>query len=122
VGHDVAFIVALWAMARLVASRPLLRVHVRLVIVSLALVLGLAVPSSLGGTAFVDWRFPVMAAFAAVAALRPDGPFLVGCRWARSMLSRQPSADHPTPARRRGTAELPPSGSGASMADWPIVT
>ena len=70
---DTAFVFVFWAMARLVAAGRLLRVHTGLVIVSLGLLaLALAMPSTLGGTAFVDWRLPVMAAFTLIAALRPN--------------------------------------------------
>jgi hypothetical protein len=70
---DTAFIFALWAMARLIADERLLRVHAGLVIVSLGLfALVPVMPSDLGGTAFVDWRLPVMGGFTLIAALRPN--------------------------------------------------
>jgi hypothetical protein len=69
---DVAFVAALWVMARIVASGALLRVHTGLLIIALGLLtMALLVPSVLGGTAFVDWRFPIMAVLTAAAALRP---------------------------------------------------
>lgn len=68
---DLAAAAALWAAARVAASGPL-RWHMGLVLGSLCLVgLAIAVPPTLGGTAFVDWRFPVMAAFTGVASIRP---------------------------------------------------
>lgn len=69
---DTVAVLLLWAAARLVASGPLLRYHAGLMLSALGLLaLAVLVPSTLGGTAFVDWRFPVMAVLTAAAALRP---------------------------------------------------
>jgi hypothetical protein len=69
---DLCVALALWAIARLAASGALLRVHTGLLVVALGLfTLALVVPSMLAGTAFVDWRFPIMAAFSLFAAIRP---------------------------------------------------
>ena len=69
---DLCVALALWAIARLAASGALLRVHTGLLVVALGLfTLALAAPSMLGGTAFVDWRFPIMAALSVVTAIRP---------------------------------------------------
>jgi hypothetical protein len=69
---DIAVVVILWTMARLAASGPLLRIHAGLVTAAVGLLaLALLVPSEADGTAFVDWRFPIMAALTLVAALRP---------------------------------------------------
>ena len=69
---DIAAVLLLWAAARLVASGPLLRCHAGLVLAALSLVvLAVIVPSTLGGTAFVDWRFPIMAVLTAASSSRP---------------------------------------------------
>jgi hypothetical protein len=69
---DLCVALALWAIARLAASKALLRVHTGLLVVALGLfILALVMPSMLGGTAFVDWRFPIMAALSLVTAIRP---------------------------------------------------
>lgn len=69
---DVVFVLLLWAAARLAASGSLLRYHSGLMLSALGLVaLAILIPSTLGGTAFVDWRFPIMAILTATAALRP---------------------------------------------------
>ncbi len=70
---DIVAVLLLWAAARLVASGPLLRCHAGLLLAALGLVvLAVLVPSTLGGTAFVDWRFPIMAVLTAAASFRPD--------------------------------------------------
>lgn len=76
---DAAFIlglavpVALGAFGWLASAVLSLRAHAGLAVAALGLV-GLAIlaPSDVAGTGYVDWRFPIMAALAAVAALRPD--------------------------------------------------
>ena len=69
---DLCVALALWAIARLAASGDLLQVHVGLLVVALVFfALALVVPSMLGGTAFVDWRFPIMATFSVATAIRP---------------------------------------------------
>jgi len=69
---DCVAVLSLWVAARLVASAPLLRCHAGLLLCALGLiVLALLIPSELGGTALIDWRFPVMALFTAAAAVRP---------------------------------------------------
>ena len=76
---DLCVALALWAIARLAASGALLRVHTGLLVVALGLfTLALAAPSMLGGTAFVDWRFPIMAALSVVTAIRPVAPLQPG--------------------------------------------
>jgi hypothetical protein len=64
--------VAVGAVGWLAASRASMRVHVGLATAALGLgLLAVLVPSTLSGTGFVDWRFPIMAALTAAAALRP---------------------------------------------------
>ena len=70
---DLAAIFLLCAIARIFASGPLLRCHAGLMLGALGLLLvTVLIPSTLGGTAFVDWRFSIMAVLTAVAALRPS--------------------------------------------------
>ena len=76
---DVAFMlglavpIALAAIGWLVSAAPSLRAHAGLAIAALGLAgLAILVPATIGGTGFVDWRFPIMAALTGVAALRPD--------------------------------------------------
>ncbi|CAA9271578.1 MAG: hypothetical protein AVDCRST_MAG08-3224 [uncultured Acetobacteraceae bacterium] len=82
---DFAVVLALWGVGRVASSASMLRVHAGLLFAALGLLaLALVLPSSLGGTAFVDWRFPIMALLVAVAALRPGlrgsrGPALAAC-------------------------------------------
>jgi hypothetical protein len=69
--------------ARAVAAPapPPLRVHAGLLIATAGLLLlAVVTPSDLGGTACLDWRFPVMAVLAGAAALRPEfrSPRLAG--------------------------------------------
>jgi len=55
------------------ASAPLLWVHAGLLVAALLLAaVAVLMPSSLGGTAFVDWRLPIMALLAAAAGSRPE--------------------------------------------------
>lgn len=82
---DMGTVLALWAAARVASSASMLRVHAGLLIAAVGLLaLALVVPGSLGGTAFVDWRLPIMALLAAVAAVRPGfqdsrGPAVAAC-------------------------------------------
>ena len=69
---DLPAVVLLWAAARLAASGALLRCHAGLLLGTLGLVvLAVLVPPTLGGTAFVDWRFSIMAVLTGVAAIQP---------------------------------------------------
>ncbi|MFL5279706.1 MAG: hypothetical protein ACJ8AW_01575 [Rhodopila sp.] len=69
---DLGAILLLWASARLLASAAMLRYHAGLLLGALGLVaLALVVPSNLGGTALVDWRFPIMAVLTTTVAIRP---------------------------------------------------
>ena len=69
---DIGAVLLLWAAVRLAASGPMLRCHAGLMFCALTLLaLMVLVPSTLGGTAFVDWRFPIMAVLTAAAAFRP---------------------------------------------------
>ncbi len=86
---DALFVLALWGMARvlplLAGGRGAGRAQVGLRLVGVGLVaLAVAVPSVLGGTAGVDWRFPVMAMLTLAAAVRPGlatarGAAVAGC-------------------------------------------
>ncbi len=70
---DIVAVLLLWAAALLAASGPLLRCHAGLLFSALGLVvLAVFVPSTLGGTGFVDLRFPIMAILTAAACLRPN--------------------------------------------------
>lgn len=69
---DILAVALLWAAARLIAFGPMLRCHAGLMFCVLGFVaLAILVPFALGGTALVDWRFPIMAVLTAAAALRP---------------------------------------------------
>lgn len=80
---DFTFVVGFWAM---VHALPVLRrwvggvrMHAGLLLAAgTLLLLGLVTPGVLGGTAFADWRFPVMALFTALAAIRPEWPGRAG--------------------------------------------
>lgn len=70
---DIPVALLLWVAVRLAAPSSLLRCHAGLMFGALGLVaLAVLVPSTLGGTAFVDWRFSIMAVLTAAAALRPS--------------------------------------------------
>jgi hypothetical protein len=70
---DVAAVLFLWVAIRIMAPRKVLQCHAGLIVGAGGLVfLAIVVPSTLGGTAFVDWRFPIMAILTGVAAIRPD--------------------------------------------------
>lgn len=70
---DCVFAVAVVVTVWLVASRRGGQAHWGLLVAACGLLaLAVATPSPLGGTLFVDWRFPIMALFAAAAALRPE--------------------------------------------------
>lgn len=69
---DVLAMLLLVLASRITAANPALQRHAGLLLASLGLVaLALLCPSTLGGTAFVDWRFPVMAILTVAAAVRP---------------------------------------------------
>ncbi len=70
---DLASLLVLYIFARVMASRPLLRTHAGLLAAACGLtVISVLMPSPFAGTAFVDWRFPIMALLTGVAAVRPE--------------------------------------------------
>lgn len=70
---DALAVLLLYAAGRLVGVRALARAHGGLLLGAAgALALALLTPPVVGGTACVDWRFPVMAVLTAVAAFRPE--------------------------------------------------
>lgn len=76
VAHDVwidlAAVLSLWAAARLAGRADMFKAHAGLLLAAVGLLaLSVALPQDLFGTAFVNWRFPVMALLTAVAAVRP---------------------------------------------------
>ena len=55
------------------ARRGQVRAHAGLLVTAAGLfVLAIAIPSTLGGTSLIDWRFPIMAVLCALAATRPE--------------------------------------------------
>lgn len=70
---DVMAILLLLAAAWVGTSGAIPRCHAGLMFGALGLMtFAVMSPSALGGTAFVDWRFPIMAILTAAAALRPE--------------------------------------------------
>ena len=58
--------------SRITASEPAPQRHAGLLLASFGLVLlAFLCPDTLGGTAFLDWRFPIMAVLTAASAIRP---------------------------------------------------
>ncbi len=73
---DLAFAAAVAAPLTLALAVGRVQAHAGLLIAAAGLlVLALAAPTFLAGTWWIDNRFPVMAAFALVAGLRPELPF-----------------------------------------------
>lgn len=69
---DALAMLLLMLASRITAADPMLQRHAGLLLASLGLILlALLCPGTLGGTAFLDWRFPIMAVLTAAAALRP---------------------------------------------------
>ena len=84
---DMAFVLALWAVARVMPGRTAIMGHAGLLLVAGGLALfALGVPSVLAGTAGVDWRFPVMAVLTLVAAVRPGFRTARAGHWAACAL------------------------------------
>ena len=69
---DLIFVLTLWTAAIFIASRCVRQVYAGLMLSAVGLVaLAILVPFMVSDTMCVDWRFPIMAALTAAAALRP---------------------------------------------------
>ena len=70
---DLLLALAIIEIIVLTAWRGRVRAHAGLLIAAAGLfLLAIAIPSTLGGTSLIDWRFPIMALLAALAATRPE--------------------------------------------------
>lgn len=70
---DLLLALSLLAIPLLALRRRTLRTHTGLLLAAAGLLgLAIAIPSALGGTSLIDWRFPIMALLIALAATRPE--------------------------------------------------
>ncbi len=84
---DAAFFLATALLAAFAARTGAFRIHVGLALTALGLLLlAVLVPRECAGTAYVDWRFPIMAVLTGVSAMQPQAGTVRGANRAAAFL------------------------------------